>query len=190
MVDLATLDRRDLVALAQNMPACFPTTTNLAERLIKGRNETGKRSGACRSSRIRQADRLAFADVKNTGGRHGGSITAAQFLQRFVRRHALAHLDIAGTAMGAPKTEINHSWGSGYACACWSGWLRNITKPKIAGKIAQAHDRSSVYSPADMTLENRAAAALEKSLERGWRSSCSRHGGARRRADAQFVDLS
>jgi hypothetical protein len=55
-----------------------------------------------------------FADMKNTGGRNGGSITAAQFLQRFVDDTPWAHLDIAGTAMGAPKTEINQSWGSGY----------------------------------------------------------------------------
>ena len=55
-----------------------------------------------------------FADMKNAGARYGGSITAAQFLQRFVEDTPWAHLDIAGTAMGAPKTEINHSWGSGY----------------------------------------------------------------------------
>ena len=55
-----------------------------------------------------------FADMKNTGGRHGGSITAAQFLQRFVDGTPWVHLDVAGTAMGAPKTDINHSWGSGY----------------------------------------------------------------------------
>jgi leucyl aminopeptidase len=55
-----------------------------------------------------------FADVKNAGSRYGGSITAAQFLQRFVDNTPWAHLDIAGTAMGAPSTDINHSWGSGY----------------------------------------------------------------------------
>ena len=55
-----------------------------------------------------------FADVKNTGGRNGGAITAAQFLQRFVKDTPWAHLDIAGTAMGSPTTEINHSWGSGW----------------------------------------------------------------------------
>ena len=44
----------------------------------------------------------------------GLSITAAQFLQRFVDDTPWAHLDIAGTAMGSPKTEINQSWGSGY----------------------------------------------------------------------------
>ena len=40
--------------------------------------------------------------------------SAAQLLQRFVDGTPWAHLDIAGTAMGTPKTEINHSWGSGY----------------------------------------------------------------------------
>ena len=43
-----------------------------------------------------------FADMKNIGGRYGGSITAAQFLQRFVKDTPWAHLDIAGTAMGSP----------------------------------------------------------------------------------------
>jgi leucyl aminopeptidase len=55
-----------------------------------------------------------IADVKNTGGRAAGSITAAQFLQRFVDKTPWAHLDIAGTAMGSPQTEINKSWSSGY----------------------------------------------------------------------------
>ena len=54
-----------------------------------------------------------FADMKNIGGRYGGSITAAQFLQRFVKDTPWAHLDIAGTGMGSPQTEINQSWGSG-----------------------------------------------------------------------------
>jgi len=52
--------------------------------------------------------------MKNIGGRHAGSITAGQFLQRFVGKTAWAHLDVAGTAMSSPQTEINKSWASGY----------------------------------------------------------------------------
>ena len=52
--------------------------------------------------------------MKNTGGRHGGSITAAQFLQRFVKETPWAHIDVAGTAMGSPPADINQSWGSGW----------------------------------------------------------------------------
>ena len=55
-----------------------------------------------------------FADMKNTGGRNAGSITAAQFLKRFVGDTPWAHLDIAGTAMSSPASEINQSWGSGW----------------------------------------------------------------------------
>ena len=55
-----------------------------------------------------------FADMKNTGGRNGGSITAAQFLKRFVKEVSWAHLDIAGTAMSSPASETNTSWGSGW----------------------------------------------------------------------------
>ena len=54
------------------------------------------------------------ADMKNIGGRHGGAIIAAQFLQRFVKDTPWAHLDIAGTALGAPANEINQSWASGF----------------------------------------------------------------------------
>jgi leucyl aminopeptidase len=55
-----------------------------------------------------------IADMKNTGGRHAGSITAAQFLHRFVNNTPWAHIDIAGTGMGSPASEINQSWGSGF----------------------------------------------------------------------------
>jgi leucyl aminopeptidase len=55
-----------------------------------------------------------FADMKNTGGRYGGSITAAQLLARFVEKTPWVHLDIAGTALGSPQTDINKSWSSGW----------------------------------------------------------------------------
>jgi leucyl aminopeptidase len=55
-----------------------------------------------------------FADMKNTGGRFGGSITAAQLLARFVEKTPWVHLDIAGTALGSPQNDINKSWSSGW----------------------------------------------------------------------------
>ena len=54
------------------------------------------------------------ADMKNTGGRWAGSITAAQFLQRYVNDVPWAHLDVAGTAMGSPKSDISQGWASGF----------------------------------------------------------------------------
>jgi leucyl aminopeptidase len=115
MVDLATLTGAIMVALGTEHAGLFSNNDELAERLTKVGLATGER--VWRMPLGPEYDKLIdsqFADVKNTGGRHGGSITAAQFLQRFVDDTPWAHLDIAGTAMGAPKSDINQSWGSGY----------------------------------------------------------------------------
>jgi leucyl aminopeptidase len=115
MVDLATLTGAILVALGQEYAGLFANDDKLAERLIKVGNETGER--VWRMPLGPEFDKMIdskFADMKNTGGRYGGAITAAQLLQRFVEKTPWAHLDIAGTAMGSPQTEINRSWGSGF----------------------------------------------------------------------------
>ena len=115
MVDLATLTGAIMVALGTEHAGLFSNNDELSERLTKVGLATGER--VWRMPLGPEYDKMIdsqFADVKNAGARNGGSITAAQFLQRFVDDTPWAHLDIAGTAMGAPKTEINHSWGSGY----------------------------------------------------------------------------
>jgi len=115
MVDLATLTGAILVALGTEHAGIFSNNDELAERLAKAGLETGER--VWRLPLGPEYDKLIdsqFADMKNTGGRHGGSITAAQFLQRFVDNTPWVHIDIAGTAMGAPKSDINQSWGSGF----------------------------------------------------------------------------
>ncbi|MDU6237816.1 MAG: leucyl aminopeptidase, partial [Bradyrhizobium sp.] len=115
MIDLATLTGAIMVALGTEHAGLFANNDDLAEKLLKAGQETGEK--VWRMPLGPEYDKLIdsqFADMKNTGGRHGGSITAAQFLQRFVNDTPWAHLDIAGTAMGAPKSEVNQSWGSGY----------------------------------------------------------------------------
>jgi leucyl aminopeptidase len=115
MVDLATLTGAIMVALGTEYAGLFSNNDELSERLTKVGLATGER--VWRMPLGPEYDKQIdsqFADMKNTGTRNGGSITAAQFLQRFVDDTPWAHLDIAGTAMGAPKSEINHSWGSGY----------------------------------------------------------------------------
>ena len=115
MVDLATLTGAILVALGTEYAGLFSNNDELSERLTAVGLETGER--VWRMPLGPEYDKQIdsqFADMKNTGSRNGGSITAAQFLQRFVNDTPWAHLDIAGTAMGAPKSDINQSWGSGY----------------------------------------------------------------------------
>jgi leucyl aminopeptidase len=115
MVDLATLTGAIIIALGHEYAGMFTNDDALAERLTKAGQETGER--VWRMPLAPEYDKLIdskFADMKNTGGRPGGSITGAQFLQRFVDKTPWAHLDIAGTGMGSPQSDINKSWGSGW----------------------------------------------------------------------------
>jgi leucyl aminopeptidase len=115
MVDLATLTGAIMVALGIDYAGMFSNNDKLAERLTEAGLETGER--VWRMPLGPEYDKQIdsqFADMKNTGGRNGGSITAAQFLQRFVDDTPWAHLDIAGTAMGVPASDLNRSWGTGY----------------------------------------------------------------------------
>ncbi len=115
MVDLATLTGAILVALGQEHAGLFSNDDELAGRLVAAGIATGEK--VWRMPLGPAYDKLIdsrFADMKNTGGRHAGSITGAQFIQRFVNDVPWAHLDIAGMGMASPATEINHSWGSGF----------------------------------------------------------------------------
>jgi leucyl aminopeptidase len=115
MINLATLTGAIIVALGQEYAGLFSNNDKLVERLNKAGEATGER--VWRMPLGPEYDKLIdskFADMKNTGGRWGGSITAAQLLQRFVDKTPWAHLDIAGTALGSPQTDINKSWSSGW----------------------------------------------------------------------------
>jgi leucyl aminopeptidase len=115
MVNLATLTGAILVALGQEHAGLFSNDDDLSEKLAKAGQATGEK--VWRLPLGSEYDKMIdskFADMKNTGGRFAGSITAAQFLQRFVDKVPWAHLDIAGTAMGSPQTDINRSWSSGW----------------------------------------------------------------------------
>ncbi|MDP2122953.1 MAG: leucyl aminopeptidase [Parvibaculum sp.] len=115
MIDLATLTGAIMVALGKEYAGLFSNNDKLSKQLADaGEAESEKvwrlPMGAAYDKQIDSQ----FADMKNTGGRDGGSITAAQFLERFVNKTTWAHLDIAGTAMASPKTATNRSWGSGW----------------------------------------------------------------------------
>jgi leucyl aminopeptidase len=115
MIDLATLTGAIIVSLGHEYAGLFSNDDKLAERLTKVGEATGEK--VWRMPLGPEYDKKIdskFADVKNTGGRDGGAITAAQFLQRFVDKTPWAHLDIAGTGMGSPSTDVNRSWASGF----------------------------------------------------------------------------
>jgi leucyl aminopeptidase len=116
IVDLATLTGAIIVALGNHHAGLFSNNDDLAVALADAGQMTGEK--VWRLPLDPEYDKLIDsknADVKNIGGRWAGSITAAQFLQRFVEDDTpWAHLDIAGTAMGSPSSETNKSWASGF----------------------------------------------------------------------------
>jgi leucyl aminopeptidase len=115
MINLATLTGAIIVALGQEYAGMFSNDDKLVDRLTEAGEATGER--VWRMPLGPEYDKMIdskFADMKNTGGRWAGSITAAQLLQRFVDKTPWAHLDIAGTALGSPQTDINKSWSSGW----------------------------------------------------------------------------
>jgi leucyl aminopeptidase len=115
MINLATLTGAIMVALGHHHAGLFSNNDELAERLAAAGEATAER--LWRMPLGAEYDKLIDsrnADMKNIGGRYGSAIIAAQFLQRFVKDTPWAHLDIAGTAMGSPATEINQSWASGF----------------------------------------------------------------------------
>lgn len=115
MINLATLTGAILVALGNEHAGLFSNDDALSEQLSKAGQDTNEK--VWRMPLTAEYDKLIDsknADMKNIGGRYAGSITAGQFLQRFVGDTPWAHLDVAGTAMGSPQNEINKSWASGY----------------------------------------------------------------------------
>jgi leucyl aminopeptidase len=115
MVNLATLTGAILVALGKEHAGLFSNNDELSARLSDAGNATGEK--VWRLPLTAEYDKLIdhdVADMKNIGGRNAGSITAAQFLQRFVNKVPWAHLDVAGTAMDSIKSPINQSWASGW----------------------------------------------------------------------------
>jgi leucyl aminopeptidase len=100
IVDLATLTGAILISLAHEYAGLFTPDDELAKHLMKAADESGDK--LWRMPLGEAFDRMLdsdIADMKNVGPREGGSITAAQFIKRFIEEGVRwAHLDIAGMA--------------------------------------------------------------------------------------------
>ncbi len=117
VIDLATLTGAILVALGGEHAGLFSNDDTLCGQLAEAGKATGEKVWRLPlGTGYDKLIRSKIADMKNIGGAHAGSITAAQFLQRFVKdKTAWAHLDIAGVAWqdGEQKALIP-SWGTGW----------------------------------------------------------------------------
>ncbi|MBW8815896.1 MAG: leucyl aminopeptidase [Caulobacterales bacterium] len=104
MVDLATLTGAIIIALGNDYAGCFSNNDELAGNLLEASAKEGEPLWRMPLAEYGKQIESAIADVKNTGGRPGGSITAALFLQKFINGLPWAHLDIASTAWKKPSS--------------------------------------------------------------------------------------
>jgi len=99
MIDLATLTGAMIVALGHEFAGMFSNDDALAQKLATVGQVVGEKVWRFPlDDAYDQLIKSEIADMKNIGGRPAGSISAAQFIQRFVNKTPWAHLDIAGVA--------------------------------------------------------------------------------------------
>jgi leucyl aminopeptidase len=126
MINLATLTGAIVVALGHEHAGLFSNNDELSIQLLNAGLSANEK--LWRMPLAPAYDKLIeskFADIRNSVGRPAGSITAAQFLQRFVNNVPWAHLDIAGTAFGAGNSEVNTSWAPGFGVALLDRLVRD-----------------------------------------------------------------
>ncbi|MHA6346696.1 leucyl aminopeptidase [Roseivivax sp. CAU 1761] len=116
MIDLATLTGAAIVGLGHENAAFFASEDGFAQRFAKAAETEGE--GAWRmpfGEGYAEQIKSAVADVKNSGGRAAGTITAAEFLKRFVREDLpWIHIDIAGVATAAKDLPLAPKGATGW----------------------------------------------------------------------------
>ena len=130
IVDLATLTGAMLIALGHEHAGVFSNDDDLADALL----HAGKASGdkLWRFPLAPEYDKLLdspIADMKNIGGRFAGSITAAQFLQRFIENDTpWAHLDVAGMVWADKPGATWDKGATGYGVRLLDRFIRDTVK--------------------------------------------------------------
>lgn len=98
LVDVATLTGACVVALGTLNSGAFASNQALLDKVVAAGRATGEKIWPMPMDvEYDELIKSDVAEIKNTGGRKGGAITAAKFLQRFVGDTPWVHLDIAGT---------------------------------------------------------------------------------------------
>ena len=126
IVDIATLTGACRIALGPEASGLLGNNDALKEKVRMAGETTGERvwelplwDGYC------ELIKSDIADMKNTGGRNGGVITAACLLSKFVQKHPWVHLDIAATAWAEKDRPYTPKGASGIGCRLLTQFLRD-----------------------------------------------------------------
>ncbi|NES67995.1 MAG: leucyl aminopeptidase, partial [Okeania sp. SIO2D1] len=126
IVDLATLTGACIVALGDNISGLWSTEDSLATELTTAAELAGENFWVMPlEEKYFEGLNSPIADMKNTGPRAGGSITAALFLKEFVEKTPWAHLDIAGPVWADKESGVNNSGATGFPVRTLVNWVLN-----------------------------------------------------------------
>ena len=104
LIDIATLTGACRVALGDICTGAFGNNQEVINKVIKAGEEAGEKVWQLPLfEEYKEKNKSDVADIKNSGGRYGGAITAAQFLSEFSQDTPWTHLDIAGTSFASKE---------------------------------------------------------------------------------------
>ena len=114
LLDLATLTGACLVALGTRIAGLFSNDDPFSADVLAACRRAGERAWRLPiDDDFQEALKSNVADLKNVGGKYGGAITAAKFLEQFVAETPWVHLDIAGPSWSDSESSTRDSGGTG-----------------------------------------------------------------------------
>ncbi len=133
IIDMATLTGACMVALGEYTAGLFTNSEDFAKEIKEVAKETGERVWELPmdDERLRKKIKKGPADVVNTGGRYGGAITAAMFLEEFVGDGIKwVHLDIAGPAWSKEDYGYYTQGGTGFGVRTCVEYIMRLDKKR------------------------------------------------------------
>ncbi len=124
IVDLATLTGACIVALGGDISGLWSTDEELATNLKAAADLAGEKFWQMPiEEKYFEGLKSPIADMKNTGPRAGGAITATLFLKQFIKETPWAHLDVAGPVWADKENGVNNTGATGFGVRTLVNWV-------------------------------------------------------------------
>ncbi|WP_431628109.1 leucyl aminopeptidase [Alkalinema pantanalense] len=124
IVDLATLTGACVIALGNDIAGLWSPNDDLANALLSASETAGEKLWRMpMEESYFDSMKSPLADMKNTGARAGGAISASVFLKQFVKDTPWAHLDVAGPVWADKENGYNGVGATGYGVRLLVNWV-------------------------------------------------------------------
>ena len=126
IIDVATLTGAIIIALGENITGAFANNLDNYKKLEKAGVKWGEKYWHMPTDpEYRELINSHIADIKNSAGKNGSSITAAKFLEEFVENTPWIHLDIAGTSFSRGSGKYYKKGATGIALKTLYEYVKN-----------------------------------------------------------------